>query len=103
MQQINSFALTPMNDVIAKQTIIDHKYLLELVENRAAICFFACSNRNQSLYNALVDFIKENETPGSEEEDEAFVDDGESHDFKSQHTEAKAEHTAKKKQQIMKK
>ena len=44
-----------------------------------------------------MDFIKENETPGSEEEDEAFVDDGESHDFKSQHTEAKAEHTAKKK------
>jgi hypothetical protein len=59
MQQINSFSLTPMNDVIAKQTIIDHKYLLELVENRCAICFYACSNRNQSLFNALVDFIKE--------------------------------------------
>lgn len=58
MQQINSFSLTPMNDLIAKQTIIDHKYLLELVENRCAICFYACSNRNQSLFNALVDFVK---------------------------------------------
>ena len=65
-----------MNDVIAKQTIIDHKYLLELVENRCAICFFACSNRNQSLFNALVDFIKESEiNEGSDK------DDAESQDF----------------------
>jgi hypothetical protein len=64
-----------MNDVIAKQTIVDHKYLLELVENRCAICFFACSNRNQSLYNALVDHIKE-----SYDEDEDLKDD-ESEDF----------------------
>jgi hypothetical protein len=70
MQQINSFSLTPMNDLIAKQTIIDHKYLLELVENRCAICFFACSNRNQSLYNALVDFIKEEEGGEASENDD---------------------------------
>ena len=69
MQQINAFSLTPMNDNIARQTIIDHKYLLELVENRCAICFFACSNRNQSLYNALVEFMK-----GEEDEEEKNAD-----------------------------
>jgi hypothetical protein len=42
-----------MNDIIADQTIEDHKYLLELVENRCAIAFYAATNRNQSLYNAL--------------------------------------------------
>ena len=42
-----------MNDVIADQTIEDHKYLLEIVENRCAIAFYAATNRNQSLYNAL--------------------------------------------------
>jgi len=46
MQQINNFSLTPMNDALAEQTIEDHKYLLELVENRCAIAFYACSNRN---------------------------------------------------------
>ena len=45
--------MTPMNDMLAKQTIEDHKYLLELVENRAAIAYFACVNRNQSLFFAL--------------------------------------------------
>ena len=70
MQQINAFSLTPMNDNIARQTIIDHKYLLELVENRCAICFFACSNRNQSLYNALVEFMK-----GEEDEEEKNAND----------------------------
>jgi hypothetical protein len=53
MQQINNFSLTPMNDVIAEKTIEDHKYLLELVENRCAISYFAAVNRNQSLYFAL--------------------------------------------------
>ena len=82
MQQINSFAMTPMNDIIAKQTIVDHKYLLELVENRCAICYFACSNRNQSLFKALVDFIKDNETV---DEGEGFenLDDNKSYDFAS--------------------
>lgn len=42
-----------MNDNLAEQTIEDHKYLLELVENRCAIVFFAIVNRNQSLYNAM--------------------------------------------------
>jgi len=53
MQQINTFSLTPMNDLIAEKTIEDHKYLLELVENRCAISYFAAVNRNQSLYFAL--------------------------------------------------
>ena len=38
--------MTPMNDRIAAQTIDDHKYLLELVENKAAIAYFAVANRN---------------------------------------------------------
>ena len=59
MQQINSFALTPMNDIIAQCTIEDHKYLLELVENRCAIAYFAAVNRNQSLFNALKKFHEE--------------------------------------------
>ena len=53
MQQINNFSLTPMNDELAEQTIEDHKYLLELVENKCAIAFYAVCNRNQSLYQAL--------------------------------------------------
>jgi hypothetical protein len=57
MQQINNFSLTPMNDVLAEQTIEDHKYLLELVENKCAIAFYACINRNQSLYNALKQYV----------------------------------------------
>lgn len=58
IQQINGFSMTPMNDKIAQQTIEDHKYLLELVENRAAIAYFAVANRNQSLFNALKNFLK---------------------------------------------
>lgn len=42
-----------MNDSIAEKTIEDHKYLLEHVENRCAIAYFAAANRNLSLYNAL--------------------------------------------------
>lgn len=45
--------MIPMNDKIADQTIEDHKYLLEKVENKCAIAFYAMSNRNQSLYYAL--------------------------------------------------
>jgi len=45
-----------MNDVIATATIEDHKYLLEMVENRCAIAYFAAVNRNQSLFNALKGF-----------------------------------------------
>jgi hypothetical protein len=32
--------------------------LLELVENRAAITYFACANRNQSLFQALRNYVK---------------------------------------------
>lgn len=56
MQQINNFSLTPMNDALAKQTIEDHKYLLELVENRGAIAYFAVSNRNHALYQAMREY-----------------------------------------------
>jgi len=48
-----------MNDIIAACTIEDHKYLLELVENRCAIAYFAAINRNQSLFNALKRFHEE--------------------------------------------
>ena len=47
-----------MNESLAKQTIEDHKYLLELVDNRAAIAFFAATNRNQALYEALVEYYQ---------------------------------------------
>ena len=53
-----------MNDTIAEQTIEDHKYLLELVENKCAIAFYAVTNRNQSLYNALQKYV----THANEEE-----------------------------------
>ena len=53
IQQINGFAITPMNDKIAAQTIEDHRYLLELVENKAAIAYFAILNRNHALFTAL--------------------------------------------------
>ena len=56
-----------MNDKIADQTIEDHKYLLELVENKVAIAFFACRNRNLSLYNALINYLRV-----LEEEDESY-------------------------------
>ena len=59
MQQINSFSLTPMNDAIAEKTIEDHKYLLEHVENRCAIAYFAAANRNLSLYSALQHYFNE--------------------------------------------
>jgi len=42
---------------MAKQTIDDHKYLLEDVENRAAIAYFAMINRNYCLFTALKSFI----------------------------------------------
>jgi hypothetical protein len=56
-----------MNDVIAEKTIEDHKYLLELVENRCAISYFAAVNRNQSLYFALKKY--HTEMKQKEEED----------------------------------
>ena len=58
MQQINSFSKIPMNDSLAEQTIVDHKYLLESVENRCAIAFYAVSSRNHSLYLALQRFYR---------------------------------------------
>ena len=42
-----------MNEKMAQQTIEEHKYLLELVENKAAIAFFSVANRNQALFTAL--------------------------------------------------
>lgn len=53
--------MTPMNDRIADQTIEDHKYLLELVENKTAIAYFAVLNRNQSLFNALKKYLTHEE------------------------------------------
>jgi hypothetical protein len=50
---------------LAKQTIEDHKYLLELVENRAAIAFFAVSNRNHALYQAVREYYEIYEENGT--------------------------------------
>jgi hypothetical protein len=78
MQQINNFSLTPMNDSLAEQTIEDHKYLLELVENKCAIAFFAAINRNQSLYNALQQFVitqGEEVEEGEKKEEEEYKSD----------------------------
>jgi hypothetical protein len=47
-----------MNEQLAKQTIEDHRYLLELVENRAAIAYFAACNRNHGLYQALREYYE---------------------------------------------
>lgn len=72
--------MTPMNDRIADQTIEDHKYLLELVENKAAIAYFAVANRNQSLFNALKKYLlaeisqKEEYERLQEEKDDADPD-----------------------------
>lgn len=57
-----------MNDTLAEQTIEDHKYLLEQVENKCAIAFFAVVNRNQSLYNALQKYSIVEEEKGEQEE-----------------------------------
>ena len=56
-----------MNDRIADQTIEDHKYLLEQVENKCAIAFFSCVNRNLSLFNALITYLTV-----LEQEDDAY-------------------------------
>jgi len=61
--------MTPMNDRIAAQTIEDHKYLLELVENKAAICYFAVANRNQALFGALRNYYKQEELNEKEDKE----------------------------------
>ena len=58
IEQIRGMSTTPMNDQLATKTIEEHKYLLELVENRAAIAYFAVANRNQSLFLALKSFVQ---------------------------------------------
>lgn len=73
IQQINGFSMTPMNDRIAELTIEDHKYLLELIENKAAIAYFAVANRNQSLFNALKNYINE-EIKASADPEETTAD-----------------------------
>jgi len=47
--------LAPMNEGIAFQTIEDYKYLLGHVDNKCAIAYYACLNRNHSLFFALKD------------------------------------------------
>ena len=61
--------MTPMNAKIAAQTIEDHKYLLELVENKAAIAYFAVFNRNQALFTALRNYYKIEERIEQDEKD----------------------------------
>ena len=56
-----------MNDHMAQQTIEDHRYLLEQVENRVAIAFFAVANRNQALYLGLKRYCRNEELEIEEE------------------------------------
>lgn len=91
IQQINGFSMTPMNDKIADQTIEDHKYLLELVENKAAIAYFAVANRNQSLFNALKKFLnKEIEDKAEFERAQAEKDEAEGKKSKKKDKKKKA-------------
>ena len=58
-----------MNDVIAEETLEDHKYLLLEVQNRAAIAYFAAANRNLSLFHALKKYCsdhRDSELEGNE-------------------------------------
>ena len=48
-----------MNEAIAFQTIEDYKYLLDHVDNKCAIAYYACLNRNHSLFFALKDTLIE--------------------------------------------
>lgn len=56
---------------MAEATIEDHKYLLELVENRCAIAYFAVANRNQSLFRALQKYYN---TLMMNNDDDEFID-----------------------------
>jgi len=64
-----------MNNTIADKTIEDHKYLLELVENKAAIAYFAVHNRNQSLFNALKNFLQEENAQREQEKEQEEEDE----------------------------
>ena len=55
--------------------------MLELVENRAAIAYFAVANRNQSLFNALKNFIKDELKQMEEFKDEFQEADSEKKDI----------------------
>ena len=63
-----------MNDEMAEQTIEDHKYLLEHVENRCAIAYFACANRNLSLFNALNRYFVDIENQKKEDQSQISGD-----------------------------
>jgi|APSaa5957512535_1039671.scaffolds.fasta_scaffold111236_2 hypothetical protein len=81
-----------MNDKIAAQTIEDHKYLLELVENKAAIAYFAVYNRNQALFTALRNYYKqenENEEQDEKEQEKADKKAGKTTKAKEKKTKAK--------------
>ena len=42
-----------MNEDIAIQTMEDYKYLIDHVDNKCAIAYYSCLNRNHSLYYAM--------------------------------------------------
>ena len=70
-----------MNEKIAKKTIEDHKYLLEHVDNRAAIAYFAVANRNLCLFQALKSFLDQkkidDEAAAAKENEEKEKGEGE--------------------------
>ena len=56
-----------MNETIAFQTIEDYKYLLDHVDNKCAIAYYACLNRNHSFFFALKDTLIEEDKDLDEE------------------------------------
>ena len=59
MQQIKNFAATAMNKQNAQETIVNQKYLLELIENRIAIVYFAIKSRNQALFQVMCEYASQ--------------------------------------------
>lgn len=98
VQQINDFSLTPMNDVIADETLEDHKYLLLEVQNRAAIAYFAAANRNLSLFNSLVKYIQKDKEEREKLSSENLDSDGSSRDADNPFKKAKDKKRQSKRQ-----
>lgn len=49
-------AMVPMEGHVALKTVQDHSCLLESVENKAALAYYAIYHRNQSLYEGIRTF-----------------------------------------------
>ena len=63
-----------MNDSIARETLQSHNYLMNEVQNKAAIAYFAAVNRNLSLYNSLREIVIEKRKQEEEEGENAAAE-----------------------------